>query len=223
MTLLVTSLWLSTYIRGTPSAFFLFALFNAASLAVTTGCLCTATYAGAALLGTSFLQTVLSGQAAVSVAASVVQVASSIVSLWGSSPKSDSMEVKRADGGAEEVAARIFFGVSAIFLGITLVAYTWMTKQSLYKSVTRTLEQHREIGDTEELTRLVADDYRNPQTVSNSGIYLIFKQNSIFMFSIAYVYTVTLVSAYFITVIILRVIGSLTRRFSLRSQPVCNP
>ncbi|KAG8216793.1 hypothetical protein J3R82DRAFT_7041 [Butyriboletus roseoflavus] len=145
--LLVISLCFSTYIRGTPPAFLLFALFNSASLAISTAYLYTATYAGAALLGASFLQTVLSGQAAVAVAVSVVQVTSSALSLWRFSPKPVPMEVNGADGSdnqAEEMAARIFFGVSAIFVIITLVAYTWLMKQPFYKLVTRTLEQHRE-------------------------------------------------------------------------------
>lgn len=214
--LLVSSLCSSTYIRGTPSAFFLFALFNSASLAVSAGYLFTATYAGAALLGASFLQAVLSGQAAIAVAVSVVQVTSSALSLWRLSPKS----VERADDRAEEMAARIFFGVSAIFVATTLVAYTWLTKQPIYKLATRTLEHHH----TDDLTSLLADDCRIPQTEANSRVYRIFKQNLIFMFSIAYVFTVTLVSVpAFITATALQLIRSSTRRFFLRSQPVYNP
>ncbi|KAH0835950.1 nucleoside transporter-domain-containing protein [Lanmaoa asiatica] len=195
MIFLVTSLCLSTFIRSAPSTFLSFALFNTASLAVSAGYLCTATYAGAALLGPSFLQTVLSGQAAVAVVTSAVQVASSIISLWGSSPKPVSLEVKRADGEdnqAEEIAARIFFCVSVIFIGIVLVAYTWLTRQSFYKSVTGALEQHREVRNVEELTSLVADHRRTPQTEADSRVYHVVKQNLIFMFSIAYVFAVTL-------------------------------
>ncbi|KAH0840096.1 nucleoside transporter-domain-containing protein [Lanmaoa asiatica] len=195
MILLVISLCLSTFIQGTPSTFISFALFIATSLAVTSGYLSTAVYAGAALLGASFLQAVISGQAAVAVAVSAVQVASSMISIWSSSPKPTSMEVTRTDSRddhPEEIAARIFFGVSAIFLGITLIAYTWLTRQSFYKSITGALEQHREVGDTDEHTRLVADDCRNPPTDANSHVYRVFRQNLIFMFSIAYVFIVTL-------------------------------
>ena len=201
MILLVTSLCLSTFIRGTPFSFFSFALFSAASAAITSGSLCTAVFAGASLLGASFLQTVISGQAAVAVAVSAVQVASSIISLWGSSPGPVSMKVVRADardGQAEEKAARIFLSVSAIFLGITLVAYTWLTRQPFYKSVIGALKPHHEVGDTDERTGLVADDRRNSPTEPNSHVYQVFRQNLIFMFSIAYVFAVTLVSAYFI-------------------------
>ncbi|KAF8558807.1 hypothetical protein OG21DRAFT_981118 [Imleria badia] len=196
MLLLATSLCLSTFIRGTPSTFFSFALFNAATGAVASGYLCTAVYAGASLLGASFLQTVLSGQAAIAVAVSAVQVASSIIGLWGSSPEPVSMkEVMRADNRdsqAEEIAARIFFGVSAIFLGVTFVAYTWMTRLPFYKSAISVLEPYCEVGDTEERTGLVADDRRNSPTVPNSHVYQVFKRNLVFMFSVAYVFAVTL-------------------------------
>jgi equilibrative nucleoside transporter 1/2/3 len=202
MILLVTSLCLSTFIRGTPSGFFSFALFSAASAAVTSGYLCTSIYAGASLLGASFLQTVISGQAAVAVGVSAVQVAGSMISLWGSSPEPVSMEVARADARddqAEAKAARIFLGVSAILLGITLVAYTWLTRQPFYKSVIGALKPQHEVEDADERTGLVAGDRRNPPTEPSSHVYQVFRQNLIFMFSIAYVFAVTLVSAYFIT------------------------
>jgi equilibrative nucleoside transporter 1/2/3 len=225
--LLVTSLCLSTFIRGTPSTFFAFTLVNAVSMAVAIGYLSTAIFAGAALLGTSFLRVVLSGQAAIGVAVSAVQVVSSMIALWGSSPKPNSIEVTGAGGRddqAEEIAARIFFGVSAVFLGVVLIAYTWLTRQPFYKSITNALEQHRRAGDPDERTRLVADDRRNPSTEPNSHVYQVFKQNLIFMFSLAYVFTVTMVSAHLIsTVIALRLIRSLTRRSILQSQPACDP
>ena len=202
--LLVISLCLSTFIQGTPLTFFAFALFDAASMAVSVSYLSTAVYAGAALLGTSFLQAVLSGQAVIGVAVSVVQVASSMIALWGSSPKSLSKEVTRIGGRddqAEEVAARMFFGVSAIFLCITLVAHTWLTRQPFYKS--GTLQQHCRVGDSHECTGLVADGRTNFSTESKSHVYQVFGRNLIFMFSIAYVFAVTMVSVHLIPTIAL--------------------
>ncbi|KAF8450333.1 nucleoside transporter-domain-containing protein [Boletus edulis BED1] len=196
MILLVTSLCFSTFIRGTPLGFFSFALFSAATLAAASGYQCTAVYAGAALLGAPYLQTVISGQAAVAVAVSVVQVVSTLISLWGSSPEPGSMKVTMANAGddqAEEIAARIFFGVSTIFLCIILAAYAWLTRRPFYKSVISTLEPHYETGDIDERTGLVEDDRRNsPTTKSSSNVYRVFKQNVTFMFSIAYVFAVTL-------------------------------
>ena len=185
--------------------FFAFALFNAASMAVTVSYLCTAVYAGAALFGTSFLQIVLSGQAAIGAAVSAVQVVSSMIALRGSPPKFPSIKIMRADGRedqVEEMAARIFFGVSVIFLAIVLIAYMWLTRQSFYKSITSTLEQYRGVGDPDERTTLVVDDRRNSSTEPNSHVYQVFRQNMIFMFSIVYVLAVTTVSGHLITIIL---------------------
>jgi len=193
--LLVMSLCISTFMQGTPSAFFLFVMFISASLAAVAGCMCTAVYAVASLFGVSFLQAVLSGHAAVAVAVSAVQLISSIISLWSSSPKLISAQVMVAESGAdgaEELAARIFFSVSGVFLCVTLAAYAWLARQPFYKSLTKVLEQRGQVGDTDELTGLVADVYENPPTEDNSRIYSVLRQNWVFMLSIAYVFTVTL-------------------------------
>ncbi|KAF8547949.1 hypothetical protein OG21DRAFT_1423952 [Imleria badia] len=195
MTLLVTSLCLSTFVRGTPSTFFAFALFIAASVAVADGYLCTAAYAGAALLGTSCLRIMFSGQAAIGVFVSAVQVASSMIALWGLSPKSVSMDVMVGDDHAEDTATRILFGVSAVFLCITLFAYTRLTRQYFCSSATGALDHHRRAGDVDELTQLLPNDRRNPSTEPNSRVYQVLRRNLIFMFSIVYVFVVTLAVA----------------------------
>lgn len=226
MTLLVISLCLSTFVRGTPSTFFAFALCNSALSAVASGYLCTAVYARAALFGPSYLQIVFSGQAAIAVAISIVQVASSMIALWGSPPKSIPIELigKGRDDQAEEISARIFFGVSTVFLCFTLVAYTWLARHPFYKSVTNALEQPRSVGGMDELTRLLTVDDRNSSSEPKSDVYRVSRQNSILMFSLAYVFAVTLVSAHFIIAIALLVTSSsFTRRSFPQSQPACNP
>ena len=174
--------------------------------------LCAAVYARAALLGPSFLQSVLSGQGAIAVAISAVQVVSATISLWGLSPSSKptvSMVIGADDKDyqPEEMAARIFFGVSALFLCTTLAAYTWLTRQTSYKLVISATKQKREVEHMDEHTGLVANDHRRVPSQANSRVYQVFKQNWVFMFSIAYVFTVTLVSAYFTAVIFLQLIG----------------
>ena len=195
-------------------------------MAVAVSYLCTAAYAGAALLGTSFLQIVFSGQAAIGVTVSAVQVASSVIALWGLSPESNSMEViaDGRDDHAEEIAARIFFGVSAVFLCITLIAYAWSARQSFCSSVAAgsVLEQHRRVGDVDELTQLLANDRRNPSAEPGLHVYQVLRKNLIFMFSIAYVFAVTLVCAHFVTVIPLLLIDFLTRRSLLLSRLACD-
>lgn len=224
MILLVTFLCISTFVRSTPSAFFVFALFIAASMAVAVGYLCTAAYAGAALLGTAFLRNVFSGQPAIGVAVSAAQVASSMIALWGLSPKSNSTEVIASgrDDHAEEIAARIFFSVSAVFLCIPLIAYTRLMRQSFYNSVASPLEQHRRVRDMDELTQLLANDRRDPSTEPNSHVYQVLEKNLIFMFSITYTLAVTIVCIHSITEIALLLIGSLTRQFLLLLQLACD-
>ena len=197
MIFVVTLLCLSTFIPTTPSTFFVFALVAAAALGLAASYHCTAVYAGAALFGAPFLRAVLSGQAAIAVVVSAVQVASAIIALWGSSPMSvlvNTMGAGGRDDQAEALAARIFFGVSAVFLCITLGSFTWLTRQPLYKSVTSALEQHRRAGVADEHSGLLADNSRSPSSAPNSDIYRVFRQNLVFMFSIAYVFVVTLVS-----------------------------
>ncbi|KAF8843172.1 hypothetical protein BDN67DRAFT_897852 [Paxillus ammoniavirescens] len=197
MVLFVTSLCFSTFIRGSPSAFFSFVLFSSACLAVSAGYLATSVYAEAALLGTSHLQTVMSGQAAVAVAVSAVQVASSAVSVWGSTPSTIATFVASGgagDGQAEEMAARIFFGVSTVFLAFTLAAYTWLTRQPAYMLTVGHLEQHHKgrDGDAEELRGLIGSGPDNVPSDPRMHVLGVLKENFIFMFSIAYVYVVTL-------------------------------
>ncbi|KAF9247133.1 nucleoside transporter-domain-containing protein [Melanogaster broomeanus] len=194
MLLFVALLCFSTFVQATPTLFFSFVLLSSVCLAVSAGYLGTAVYAGAALFGTSYLQTVISGQAAVAVAVSAVQVASSAISVWGSTPSSIAAFV--ASGGAEDdqaegIAARIFFGVSTVFLAFTLVAYTWLTRQPAYRSTAGLLEQHRKAGDedSEELCGLM--DGGVPSS-PNVHVLRVLKENFIFMFSISYVFVVTL-------------------------------
>ncbi|KAG9317629.1 nucleoside transporter-domain-containing protein [Chiua virens] len=189
-TILVSSLCLSTFFRGTPSLFFSYTLLSMAIFAVVTGYLCTAVLAGAALLGQSFLQIVLSGQAAVAVAVSAVQVISAIISLWGSSPESPR---SISDDQAEALAARIFFAVSTIFLVVTFTAYAWLNRQPFYQSIVGTLERHHETGHANELTGLVTGaDSNSPKAAADSRVFYVLKRNLIFFFSVAYTFCVTL-------------------------------
>lgn len=113
------------------------------------------------------------------------------------------MEVMSADDRdyqAEGTAARIFFGVSALFLVITLATYMWLTRQTSYRSLISTVKQRSGIEDTDELTRLYADDRRRIPPKESSSVYGVLIRNWIFMFSIAHVFTVTLVSPCFVVI-----------------------
>ena len=187
--------------RATPSAFFAFTLINATLMAGINGYFSVAVYAGAALLGAPFLRAVFSGHAVIGVVVSAVQVVSSIIALQGSHSKFISMAGDDSDDAAEEISARIFFGVSVIFFCTALAAFTWLTKQPFYISVTGALEQRsRGVERPDERTELIAQHHRNPSAEPNLHVYQVFRKNLIFMFSLTYVFTVTLVSTHSVAV-----------------------
>ena len=220
-TLFIVSLCLSTFVRGTPWAFFSFALFDALSLAAASSYMGAAVYARAALLGPPFLQSVLSGQAAIGVAISAVQVVSAAMSV--PTTLVVTLVADESDYLAHGMTARIFFGISTVFLITTLAAYAWLMKQAFYKSVTGAAKQQGAVQDIDELTGLVSsDDRRNIVAEASSPVYGILKRNWVFMFSIAYVFAVTLVSACFV-VHVLQPTTLPTRLSTLRSPSACNP
>ncbi|KAG9313824.1 nucleoside transporter-domain-containing protein [Chiua virens] len=196
---LVALLFTSTFIRGTAASFVAFSLLVAAAMAVTNSYLTTAVMAGAAILGPEFLKMTLAGQSAIAVVVSVVQLASAVISLWGSKPSTSiSLELfggNVKDSRAEDVAARIFFGVATLFVLVSLFAYAWLQRQPFYRQVTSPLEgRRREIpcGEIDERTGLVADNRPKTQTQDSSRFFKVLKQNAVFMFCISYSFLVTL-------------------------------
>ncbi|KAH7888023.1 nucleoside transporter-domain-containing protein [Phlebopus sp. FC_14] len=193
-------LFISTFIRATPSIFAAFILLSAVCFAASSAYISTSVYAGAALLGPSYLQSMMSGQAAIAFGLSAVQVAGSAVSVWGATPESIAYFVAHGDAGdgrAEEVAARIFFGISTAFLALTFVSYAWLTRQPIYKSAVGVLERTHKVAvvqeeDDEELRGLMSDGPSSASLDSRTHIYRVCKENFIFMFSVAYVFSVTL-------------------------------
>ena len=224
--IIMATLWISTFIQGTPSTFFGFVLFNTALIAITSSYLCAAVYAQAALLGPSLLQVVISGEAAIAVAMSVVQVVSAVTSVWGFSPTPTVimgvLDAEAAEYEVEEVAARIFFGFSALFLVLGLAAYTRLTKQTSCDSRIGSSKHLSDVEDANEHIGLLSGVHRSLME-GTSLVYRILKQNWMFMFSIAYVHTVTLVSAYFIVMKIFQLNNALTSLSTPRSPRVHNP
>lgn len=157
-------------------------------------------YAGAALLGGAYMQATVAGQAAVAVAVSIVQLVSSAVSVWDASRQDIATFISEGgigDGKAEELSARSFFGVSVLFMTLTFVAYMWLTKQPSYKTSVGTLERNSKLedardGDAEERLELVSVGKSTP-TNEASEAWRVFTANITFMFSVTYVFIVTLV------------------------------
>jgi equilibrative nucleoside transporter 1/2/3 len=152
-------------------------------------------FAGAALFGAPYMQSMMSGQAAVAVAVSGVQVISSAISVWGSTPLGLAISDTDPDGKAEEKSARIFFGISALYMIATLLAYRWLASLQVYTTTMGALENNLK-------ARVVSDgaDERQPllpaavpSAVEGNQIFRVFQTNFIYNFAVGFVFTVTLV------------------------------
>lgn len=151
-------------------------------------------FAGAALFGAPYMQSMMSGQAAVAVAVSSVQVISSAISIWRTTPVAPAIDTD-PDGQAEEKSARIFFGISALFMIATLLAYKWLASLQIYTTTMGALEDSVK-------ARVVSDeaDERQPllpaalpSAVEGNQIFRVLKTNFIYNFAVGFVFTVTLV------------------------------
>jgi equilibrative nucleoside transporter 1/2/3 len=164
-----------------------------------TSYLATATFAGASLFGAPYMQSMLSGQAAVAVVVSVVQLATSALSVWGSTPETIAAFVSNGsagDGNAEQDSARIFFGISALFMISTFMAYAWLARLPAYKATVGILEQniklHEALGNADETEPLVFCTTTQGLEERNQ-ILRVFKANILYEIAVAYVYVITLV------------------------------
>jgi equilibrative nucleoside transporter 1/2/3 len=164
-----------------------------------TSYLATATFAGASLFGAPYMQSMLSGQAAVAVVVSVVQLATSALSVWGSTPEAIAAFVSNGiagDGNAEQDSARIFFGISALFMISTFMAYAWLTRLPAYRATVGILEQnvklHEALGNADETEPLIFCT-TNQGLEERNQIFRVFKANILYEIAVAYVYVITLV------------------------------
>jgi equilibrative nucleoside transporter 1/2/3 len=153
-------------------------------------------FAGAALFGAPYMQSMMSGQAAVAVAVSSVQVISSAISVYGSTPLTPVMSATDRDGKAEEESARIFFGVSALYAIATLLAYRWLASLPVYTKTMGALEDNLRarvaLDEADELQALLPPAL--PDSAGGNHILRVLKTNFIYNFAVGYVFTVTLVS-----------------------------
>lgn len=186
-------LTLSTFPRVTTGVFFTFVILNAALQAACGAYLQTSVIAVASLFGPMAVQAMLSGQAAVAVAVSSVQVVSSAIFLLGASPEVISTNAK--NGSAEEQAAFIFFTLSTLFLGVTALAHSWLVKMPTYKTLAAPLEQKtpRGIRSIEE-HQVFTSSGRNKYSNERAGILRVAKANITYEIAVAYVFVITLVS-----------------------------
>ncbi|KZT12879.1 uncharacterized protein LAESUDRAFT_640138 [Laetiporus sulphureus 93-53] len=133
LALLTALLTASTWFHPPPGVFFTFVLLIGMLQASAGSYLQTAVVAVASLFGHRAMQAVMSGQAAVGVIISGVQVLSAAASTRiAPSPQVDVVALSRT---AEENSAALFFGLSTVFLVLTQFAQAWMTKLPGYRTL----------------------------------------------------------------------------------------
>lgn len=180
--------------------FFTFVLLNGIAQAALGSYLQTSVIAVASLFGPTAVQAMMSGQAAVAVAVSGVQVLSAVASTWGEAKSSAAAAA--AEREAEESSAFIFFSLSTLFLLATALAQRWLMTMPAYRAVAGALEpSHKTDADDEtreESQGLVGD--RNDGPVEKNSILRVAKANLTYEIAVAYVFVVTLVSLHHLAI-----------------------
>ncbi|KAF5333692.1 hypothetical protein D9611_002270 [Ephemerocybe angulata] len=190
--LLVLNAFLTFSTFFTPSAglFAIFVLFNGATQAAAGAYFQTSTIAVASLFGPSAVQAMMSGQAAVAVAVSGVQVISSASSVYGK-PRNFA-----GDGSAEERSAFVFFLLSTIFLVCAYMAHEHLVRMPLYTHIAGSLEE-----DAPKITLGGANDGHRHRSASrgrsevmeeSSNVLRIAKANVAYEVAVACVFMITL-------------------------------
>ncbi|KAK7015524.1 hypothetical protein VNI00_019105 [Paramarasmius palmivorus] len=187
-------LTLSTLIEISPGPFFAFVILNGIVQAAFGSYLQTSVIAVASLFGPTAVQAMLSGQAAVAVAVSTVQVLSATASVHGEDRPVDGLT---RDKNPEERAAFIFFGLSTIFLLVTVGAQWWLTRMPQYHAVAGSLEAAhkpgRSSGTDDETRGLVSGGRSDHETsIEKARIIRVAKTNIVYEVAVAYVFMVTL-------------------------------
>jgi equilibrative nucleoside transporter 1/2/3 len=173
--------------------FTFFVLFNGAAQAAAGAYLQTSVVAVASLFGPPAVQAMMSGQAAVAVAVSGVQVLSAAASVHGRP------STYVSDGSAEERSAFIFFLLSTIFLIFSAMVYSWLVRTPVYARVAAPLEQQsrkisNEVVNSSEQIGLVSSRPTGLSDENANAAIRVAKANVTYEVAVAYVFVVTLVS-----------------------------
>ncbi|KAH9927120.1 nucleoside transporter-domain-containing protein [Epithele typhae] len=184
----------STYTHPAASVFFAFVLVNGVFQAAAGSYLQTAVVAIAALFGPAAMQAIMSGQAAVAVVISGVQVLSALASVRPGDANASAEELAAEQAGPAERSAFIFFGLSTVFLVVCVAVQMYLVSLPVYKTVTGARRRHGSEG----ASLLASDDEdadmrRELRRVDGKGqVTRVAKQNATFNFAVAYVFVVTL-------------------------------
>jgi len=141
------------------------------------------------------MQSMMSGQAAVGVVVSVVQLLTTAASIRGT-PTSIIMVQPSVGEEAEAKAAFIFFGISTIYMLCSTGAYVWLMKTPAYKAMIAPLEHQRKALRRQTVTTerqgLVSGVSGSPNMEGHGHIWRVGKSNAIFNLALAYVFVITL-------------------------------
>lgn len=150
----------------------------------------------ASLFGPSALQAVVSGQAAVGVAVSAIQLLSALASVKASAAGTAVMEER----GAETRSAFMFFTLSTVFYIFSAGAYAWLVKTPEYREInaghrTRrvSISLSQSFTADDEGAGLVSGQSRDATSSPVVRTIEMIKTNLPFNFTVAWVFIVTLV------------------------------
>lgn len=182
---LMFTLTLSTYFHTAAGLFFAFIMLNGITQAAAGSYLQTAVIAVASLFGPTAIQAVMTGQAAIGVAVSAVEV----LSAAGSLKVSPSGQLI-AESEPEEKSAFVFFALSTLFLIASAGAQVMLTRLPVYKTLMEQFMQkadHALTASQANMRELEIQESKKRQLVR------VGKANMIYNFAVAYVFIVTLV------------------------------
>lgn len=133
----------------------------------------------------------LSGQAAVAVAVSTIQVFSAAASVNGKAThEGTSVTMERQP---EERAAFLFFGLSTLFLLVAAAAQWWMVTLPQYHIAAGSLEAGRREAATADESQSLVSEGRSDPSKDTARLLRLFKTNILYELGVSYVFIVTLV------------------------------
>ncbi|KZV77161.1 hypothetical protein PENSPDRAFT_645434 [Peniophora sp. CONT] len=192
-------LTLSTFISLPPGLFAAVVLVAGVTMAGTGSYLQTAVFAIGSLFGPNVLQAIMSGQAAVAIVVSAVQLLSATASVHTSGDLSAAALMQAQDDAAAR-SARAFFALSTLFLLATAVASVWMSRLPAYKAVVAPTEHTRswsrrlshDLGEERAFLAESTDNIAPPAKDTKARILDIAGRNLVYEVAVAYVFIVTL-------------------------------
>ncbi|KAG8821438.1 hypothetical protein FRC18_011331 [Serendipita sp. 400] len=167
LTITLGSLFLSTLIPSRPLPFFIFSLTVGAIQAAAVSFLLTAVVAYAAYFGPMAMQSIMSGQAAVAVVVSIIQLITILsTSSRGHHTTTPATEPQPTKTPVSRSASYFFF-ISTMALSFSYMAYRRLTRMPLFRSTVSTFEAAKVNQETAQYAALPEDE---PTVPFSAGI-----------------------------------------------------